>query len=504
MPWSVQKTSSCPDSRPWGVVNDDNGNVEGCHSTKAAAEKQQAALYANVDEGDAKAMNMQPTQDRESLIRMTTELRAQDDGRTLVGYAAVFDQFTEINSWEGRFRERIQRGAFRKTLRENRNSIKVLFNHGMDPSIGDKPLGKPRTMKEDSRGLYVEVPLDDTSYNQDIIASLRSGALDGMSFRMTVQRDEWDDLESDLPERTIKEIRLYEFGPVTFPAYEATEAGVRAHAQEAFMAYRNAQQAACPTCAARSAAADPSTGSRGQVAGVTVDPSGTLYYSFGGSATSGTSWTSNKVVTDAYRAQAVDEARDAGETTPDEPDSETPESTEPPEPIVDDATAEPEQAEQPESEPAAQPPVEGKSRDFRSRVEELQRVTGLDRESAEWIVRAEDAQGATPQHDSTQDASKQESESGRVAPDSDSVNDRSTISDAPISSGHPDSAPAQDHPSDDAPVDSDHPSSESDQTRADDQKVSLWRYQLAMDDVNSKLDGMRVYDHLSEVSDDVS
>ena len=146
-------------------------------------------------------------------------------------------------------------GAFKRTLKNHRNAIKVLFNHGMDPTIGDKPLGKPRTMKEDNRGLYVEVPLDDTSYNRDIIASLDSGALDGMSFRMSVQREEWDKLDTQLPERTIQEIRLYEFGPVTFPAYEATEAGVRAHAPKAFEAFRQSQgdhgDGECKVCAAR-------------------------------------------------------------------------------------------------------------------------------------------------------------------------------------------------------------------------------------------------------------
>jgi HK97 family phage prohead protease len=177
---------------------------------------------------------------REDLIRMTTSVRAEDDGNLLVGYAAVFNDWTEINSWEGQFKERIAPGAFRKTLRERGDQVKVLFNHGMDPSIGDKPLGKPRSMKERDKGLYVEVPLDDTSYNADIKALLRSGALDGMSFRMSVLAEEWNLPEEGLPERTIKEIRLYEFGPVTFPAYQATEAGVRAHAPRAFEAWRNA------------------------------------------------------------------------------------------------------------------------------------------------------------------------------------------------------------------------------------------------------------------------
>lgn len=187
-----------------------------------------------------------PEAPREDLIRMTTTLRQEGDGSLLVGYAAVFNKWTEIDSWEGRFKERIAPGAFRKTLAERGAQVKVLFNHGMDPSIGDKPLGKPTRMEEDSRGLAVEVPLDDTSYNADIKALLRSGALDGMSFRMTVVQEDWDKLDGkkgQLPERTIREVRLYEFGPVTFPAYNATKAGVRAHGPVAFEAWRSANDA---------------------------------------------------------------------------------------------------------------------------------------------------------------------------------------------------------------------------------------------------------------------
>ncbi|MBM4569313.1 HK97 family phage prohead protease, partial [Rhodococcus hoagii] len=53
------------------------------------------------------------------LCSRSVEFRANasagdGDGRTLEGYAAVFDQDTEINSWEGRFTERIAKGAFKK------------------------------------------------------------------------------------------------------------------------------------------------------------------------------------------------------------------------------------------------------------------------------------------------------------------------------------------------------------------------------------------------------
>jgi hypothetical protein len=190
---------------------------------------------------------------RDDLIRMVDlpaskiEFRA-DEGPTLgtlTGYMAVFNQWTEIHSWEGRFRERIAPGAFKKTLSENGDRVKILFNHGFDPSVGDKPLGKPRTLKEDTRGLYVEVPLDDTSYNRDLVASLRSGALDGMSFRFSVAREEWEKEDEDLPERTIKEVaRLFEGGPVTFPAYEATTAGVRA--RDAYQAWRTVHNTPSP------------------------------------------------------------------------------------------------------------------------------------------------------------------------------------------------------------------------------------------------------------------
>ena len=168
--------------------------------------------------------------------------KGSDDGRigTLYGYAALFNTDTIIDSWEGRFVERIAPKAFARTLEQRGDKVKVLFNHGFDPSVGDKPLGKPEVMREDRKGLYVEVPIDDTSYGRDIVASLRSGALDGQSFRFSVKAEKWDDPADakSLPVRTIREVELYEFGPVTFPAYEATSAGVRS--RDAYTAWRMA------------------------------------------------------------------------------------------------------------------------------------------------------------------------------------------------------------------------------------------------------------------------
>lgn len=161
---------------------------------------------------------------------------------TLTGYAALFNTDTVIDSWEGRFIERIAPGAFARTLSQRGDKVQCLFNHGFDPSIGDKPLGKPAVIQEDRKGLWVEVPIDDTSYGEDIVKSLRSGALYGQSFRFSVKAEKWDDPKDtkSLPVRTIKEVELYEFGPVTFPAYEATSAGVRS--RDSYAAWRFAHQ----------------------------------------------------------------------------------------------------------------------------------------------------------------------------------------------------------------------------------------------------------------------
>lgn len=176
---------------------------------------------------------------RDDLIRMVKgELRTEGDGNTLVGYFIRYNKPTIIDSWEGKFREIIAPGAAARTLKNNANQVKVLFNHGMDPSIGDKPLGKPSVIREDEKGVWAEVPLSDTSYNQDIRALLRDGALDGGSFRFSVPTngDTWEYPKTGLPTRSITEFKLHEFGPVTFPAYAATTAGVRS--REEFSLWR--------------------------------------------------------------------------------------------------------------------------------------------------------------------------------------------------------------------------------------------------------------------------
>ena len=167
-------------------------------------------------------------------INSGPEVRADEEGKpTLFGHFAVFDRWTEINSlFEGHFLERIAPGAFRKTFRENRERIRALFQHGHDPQVGDKPIGRVQELREDEQGAYYEVSLYD-GVPDLVMDGLRDGAY-GASFRFQpVREDVLEDPEPSesnprgIMERTIKELRLFEFGPVTFPAYADATAGVR-------------------------------------------------------------------------------------------------------------------------------------------------------------------------------------------------------------------------------------------------------------------------------------
>jgi HK97 family phage prohead protease len=181
---------------------------------------------------------MQNLPELEVVRAVSTTVRAKADdagapARMEVRFSA-FDRWYEIDSiWEGHFLERTAPGAFAKTISESRDQVKVLFNHGFDPQIGSKVLGTIDDLREDPDSPVGDVDLFDTAYVRDLLPGLEAGVY-GSSFRMKVTRDEWNKSPGvsehnpqGLPERTIKEVRLFEFGPVTFPANPSSTASVR-------------------------------------------------------------------------------------------------------------------------------------------------------------------------------------------------------------------------------------------------------------------------------------
>lgn len=100
------------------------------------------------------------------------------------------------------------------------------------------PLARSRNNNEnstmqltpDADGLSIRVRLDveNNSEARALYSAVQRGDISGMSFLFGVKDDEWSDLESDHPTRTINKIaEVLEVSAVTFPAYESTEITAR-------------------------------------------------------------------------------------------------------------------------------------------------------------------------------------------------------------------------------------------------------------------------------------
>lgn len=168
---------------------------------------------------------------REVRASQPAEIRADETGIRVAGYAAVFNQPADIG---GYFVEVLAPGAFRAAV--GRDDVVFLVNHeGL-------PLARTRsgtlTLSEDGHGLRVETVLDAEDPDvRAIVPKMRRGDLDKMSFAFRATRQQWDDTV-DPPRRTILEAELYDVSIVTTPAYDGTEIGLRSLEQHRDQARR--------------------------------------------------------------------------------------------------------------------------------------------------------------------------------------------------------------------------------------------------------------------------
>lgn len=158
------------------------------------------------------------------------EVRAEENdehGHFLTGRPIVYDSKTDL----GWYIEIIAKDALAKTdLRD----VRFLINHNTDMI----PLARSRnnttnsTMQmlvdDDGMGIRVDLDTENNAEAKSLYSAVNRGDITGMSFMFTVDADSWDDIESDHPTRTIREIgRVFEVSAVTFPAYEATSITAR-------------------------------------------------------------------------------------------------------------------------------------------------------------------------------------------------------------------------------------------------------------------------------------
>ena len=159
------------------------------------------------------------------------EIRAQENeehGHFLTGQPIVYNERTDL----GWYDEIIDDGALAETdLRD----VRFLVNHNTDmiPLARSRNNNANSTMQmivEPGRGMSIRVDLDteNNAEAKSLYSAVQRGDISGMSFMFAVDKEAWDDVESDHPTRHIRAIsRVYEVSAVTFPAYEATSISAR-------------------------------------------------------------------------------------------------------------------------------------------------------------------------------------------------------------------------------------------------------------------------------------
>jgi HK97 family phage prohead protease len=169
--------------------------------------------------------------ERRSSRRPLQLMRAADGTPTAIsGYAAVFhradDPGTEYQLWDDMV-ERIMPGAFDSVARED---VAGLFNHDPSQLLASTWAGTME-LDQDGVGLRYRIPVDmNHPKHRDLVPMLERGDLAGSSFSFQVAKGGQRFVEQE-DGRLVREITrvspLFDVGPVTFPAYTATTAGVR-------------------------------------------------------------------------------------------------------------------------------------------------------------------------------------------------------------------------------------------------------------------------------------
>lgn len=166
--------------------------------------------------------------DTKQVRTLQTELktRAESDSpdKYIEGYFAVFNKEAEL--WPGAFEE-IAPEAFDNTLLDD---VRALINHDTTLVLG-RTKSNTLELKVDNVGLWgrIKINTNDTDA-MNLYERVARGDVDQCSFGFNILAEETDWRDDGTVKWTIKEVRLFEVSPCTFPAYEQT--GIQARKAE--------------------------------------------------------------------------------------------------------------------------------------------------------------------------------------------------------------------------------------------------------------------------------
>lgn len=158
-------------------------------------------------------------------VKATREGTTAQAPSKIEGYAAVFNEEYVLYEDDGyRVIETIAPGAFADVMMDD---VRCLFNHDANNVLGRSEAGTLR-MQQTSRGLRFTNIMDlKTTIGANVYQFVKRGDVTGCSFAFVVQECEWSEGQQadgrTVLTRTITKLKkLFDVGPVTYPAYEQT------------------------------------------------------------------------------------------------------------------------------------------------------------------------------------------------------------------------------------------------------------------------------------------
>ena len=97
----------------------------------------------------------------------------------------------------------IEKGAYKRTLKNNGNRVKYIYNHQID-----KPIGRMKELVEDEKGLKFTAEIPKTTFGKEVLELMKYEVINENSVGLSIP---WKFY-------SIKEVKLYEISAVTLAA----------------------------------------------------------------------------------------------------------------------------------------------------------------------------------------------------------------------------------------------------------------------------------------------
>lgn len=169
----------------------------------------------------------------------------EDERGVIEGTPIVFNQDAHMRDWAGEYIERISPQAMKNT---DMKDVRLFINHDVNKIALARSKNGNGTMTlevgKDGVAMKAKLDVENNPEARALYSAVQRGDMDGMSFMFRIAGEEWADLESDCPTRTITDISIiHEVSVVNFPAYPQTSVSARSSEETEYSPLEEARRA---------------------------------------------------------------------------------------------------------------------------------------------------------------------------------------------------------------------------------------------------------------------